>query len=157
MCLIVSMHFSGSNRATRLYESCSGEKKAEHQGRVRKHDEVEKTTDRGGVKELFSIQMHGAVTVVYAHMHALCGILLISYSFFLFAPRSSRSSLLVNARRKMFMILPGRCHYNAAYVNTIAKKRRKNERGHEGEYPVDANEGERSSDVVFGRKSRGRK
>jgi len=34
------------------------------------------------------------------------------------------------------MVLPGR-HYDAAYVNTIAGKWRKNERGrHEGEYPA---------------------
>lgn len=35
------------------------------------------------------------------------------------------------------MVLPGRRHYDAAYVNTIAEKWRKNERGrHEGEYPA---------------------
>lgn len=35
------------------------------------------------------------------------------------------------------MVLPGRRHYVAAYVNTIAGKWRKNERRrHEGEYPA---------------------
>lgn len=86
--VIVSTHFSGSNRATE-YTKVARRKKAEHQGKVRKHDEVEKTIDRAEAKELFSVQMHRVVTAICTHARTRCGILLISYSFLLFAPRSS--------------------------------------------------------------------
>jgi len=72
------------------------------------------------------------------------GILLISYSFLLFASHALHDRpKLVNVRRwKIFMVSPERRYYDAAYVNTIAGKRCKNERGrHEGEYPAGANEG----------------
>lgn len=142
MCVIVSMHFSGSNRATRLYESCSG-KKSGTSGEGAKTRRGGKDDRQGRAKGLFSIQMHVCDGGLCTHARTLRGILLISYSFLLFSPYSSRSSLLVNARpRKILMVSPGRRHYNAAYVNTIAGKRRKNEKGrHEGEYPAGANEG----------------
>lgn len=60
---------------------------------MRKHDEVEKTTDRGEAKELFSVQMHRVVTAVCTHARTRCGILLISYSFLLFAPHDRPCSL----------------------------------------------------------------
>lgn len=95
--------------------------------------------------------MHGGAvaTTVRTHARTLRGILLISYSFLLFASRDRSCSLMFAPWKMLTGLTRTPRHYDAAYVNTITGKLRKNERGqHEGEYPAGANEGERSSDVV---------
>jgi len=126
----------------------------EYQGKggiSQNHDKVEKTTDKER-DEVFSVQMHEVVTAVCTCMHFARNTINFVFIPSFRAPHDRPG--LVNVHPwKIFMVSPGRRHYDAAYVNTIAGKRRKNERGrHEGEYPADANEGEKSSDVVFGRR-----
>lgn len=95
MYVIVSARFPGNNRATGYTKTCSG-KKGGTSGEGAKTRRGGKDDRQGrGEKGLFSVQMRGAVTAVRTRIHTHArthGILLISYSFLLFAPRSSRSS-----------------------------------------------------------------
>jgi len=156
MCVIVSTHFSRNNRTMGKI----AEKKTKYQGKSgisQKHDKMKKTTNRERDEGIFSVQMHEVVTAVCTCMHFARNTINFVFIPSFRAPHD-RPGLVNVSSVKNFHGFTRRRHYDATYVNTIAGKRRKNERGrHEGEYPAGANEGEKSSDVVFGRSSRGGK